>query len=227
MLPVRRRLALPHQPSTSRTAPRPRAAPFCCRLIIMVRAPVAGRVKTRLAADAGVTTAVRFARHRAGAVVQRVGSDPRWSTVLAVTPDSAVRARIWPRRVRVIPQGRGDLGVRMQRLIDGAPPGPVIIIGSDVPDVGSAHIAAAFRRLRGCDAVLGPAEDGGYWLVGLRRYPRRLAPFRGVRWSTPHALADTLGNLGGCAVALAARLHDVDNGADLARCAGRWSRRIR
>jgi uncharacterized protein len=58
--------------------------------------------------------------------------------------------------------------------------------------------------------VLGPAHDGGYWLIGLRRSPRVLAPFAGVRWSGPHALADTLANLNGKRVLLAPTLRDVD-----------------
>jgi glycosyltransferase A (GT-A) superfamily protein (DUF2064 family) len=67
--------------------------------------------------------------------------------------------------------------------------------------------------------VFGPADDGGYWLIGLSRRPRLLRPFAGVRWSTPHALADTLANLRGRPVALLPALSDVDTPADFARCA--------
>ncbi|MGH6660397.1 MAG: DUF2064 domain-containing protein, partial [Rhodospirillales bacterium] len=63
------------------------------------------------------------------------------------------------------------------------------------------------------DAVFGPAADGGYWLVGLRRRPRRLRLFEGVRWSSEHALADTLANLGGRPHVLLETLEDVDDGA--------------
>jgi glycosyltransferase A (GT-A) superfamily protein (DUF2064 family) len=115
----------------------------------------------------------------------------------------------------------------MQRLMDCAPPGPVVIIGTDIPDIARAHIAAAFRLLGRHDAVLGPAEDGGYWLVGLRRCPRILRPFGGVRWSSAHALGDTLGNLRGRSVALLPTLRDVDTAADLERYAGRWARCVR
>jgi hypothetical protein len=94
-------------------------------------------------------------------------------------------------------------------------------VGSDIPGVRAADVAAAFRALDGrADAVFGPAEDGGYWLVGLGpRRPRD--PFRGVRWSGPHALADTLANCRGRRVALLRRLRDVDDAADLAAWAGR------
>ena len=125
-----------------------------------------------------------------------------------------------------MPQGDGDLGVRMQRLFERLPPGPVVVIGSDIPAIRPAHIAEAFRLLGGADAVFGPAQDGGYWLVGLKRTPRVLAPFADVRWSGPHALSDTRANLKGSRVALAARLGDVDTAEDLQRERGRAERLI-
>jgi glycosyltransferase A (GT-A) superfamily protein (DUF2064 family) len=125
------------------------------------------------------------------------------------------------------PQGGGDLGRRMQRIFDRAGPGPVVIVGTDVPQVTRADVAAAFRLLGRCDAVFGPADDGGYWLVGLRRRPRVLRPFGGVRWSSPHALADTLANLRGRPIARVAALSDVDTPADFVRCAAIFGRVVR
>jgi rSAM/selenodomain-associated transferase 1 len=226
-MPAPRQTHGPRRRYCNGKSPHARAAPFRWRLIVMAKAPVAGRVKTRIASVLGVAAAVRFARHSAAAVLQRVAADPRWSTTLAVTPDSAARGRFWPRGVSVGPQGGGDLGVRMQRLFDRAPPGPAVIVGTDVPRIARAHIAAAFRLLGGHDAVFGPAEDGGYWLVGFRRRPRPLRPFGGVRWSTPHALADTIANLRGRSVARLPTLSDVDTAADLARCAAYFGRRVR
>ncbi len=114
-------------------------------------------------------------------------------------------------------QGRGGLGQRMQRIFDRCGQGPLIIVGTDIPFVSSGMIAEAFRRLRSSDAVFGRAEDGGYWLVGLRRRPKRLAPFDNVRWSSRHALADTLNNLAGHRIALAVTLFDIDTEADYRR----------
>ncbi len=74
--------------------------------------------------------------------------------------------------------------------------------------------------------MFGPAPDGGYWLVGLKRVPRLLAPFAGVRWSSPHALADTLANLDGLRVVFAATLSDVDTGEDFRQMAGTAARLI-
>ena len=103
---------------------------------------------------------------------------------------------------------------------------PLLIVGTDVPGIRPAHIAEAFRLLGRHDAVLGPATDGGYWLVGLRRRPRVLRPFANVRWSSPHALADTLANLEGRTVAFVATLSDVDSASDLRLNAASLGRRV-
>ncbi|MGB1208123.1 MAG: TIGR04282 family arsenosugar biosynthesis glycosyltransferase, partial [Paracoccaceae bacterium] len=122
----------------------------------------------------------------------------------------------WPGDLWRIPQGAGDLGARMRRAMDGLPPGPVVLIGSDIPDVRPAHIAQAFAALGGRDLVFGPAPDGGFWLVGHSR--RRPAPWgfmRGVRWSSRHALADTQATWPGAKTAQVAALRDVDTAVDL------------
>ncbi len=185
------------------------------RLVVMVKAPVAGRVKTRLARETGVAPATRFSRHVTAALLDRVGRDRRWHTMLAVTPDVERRGRFWPCRFERGAQGSGDLGKRMQRVMNGLPPGPAIIVGSDIPGIRAIHIARAFKVLGGHDAVLGPAPDGGYWLVGLKRSPRIPRPFANARWSTSNARADTLANLEDSRVALVTELEDVDNAADL------------
>lgn len=227
MIGTRRRL---HE----QEAPRTRAAPFRYRLVVMAKAPVAGLVKTRLAREVGVATATRFARHASATILARVSRHAAWHTTLAIAPDSGhdmghntgIARGLWPRSIAAMPQGRGDLGARMQRIMDRMAPGPVVIIGTDVPGLRSAHIREAFRLLGRHDAVIGPATDGGYWLVGLKRRPRVLKPFAGVRWSSPHALSDTLANLCGHSVARVAILSDVDNARDFAGSAAIFGRRI-
>jgi rSAM/selenodomain-associated transferase 1 len=199
-----------------RPAARIRGASFAPRLIVMAKRPLRGRVKRRLARDIGDAAALRFYRSCLIHSVLRLARDTRWATLLAVAPDRDVFANFFPPRSKVprLPQGSGDLGVRMQRLFDGLPPGPVVIVGSDIPAIAPAHIAEAFALLGRFDAVLGRAADGGYWLIGLKRSPRVLAPFARVRWSSSHALADTLANLQGSGVAFAATLRDVDTSDD-------------
>ncbi len=182
-------------------------------LFVMVKAPVAGAAKTRLSAVIGSAEALRFYRSSTATLLRRVAPDPRWRTVLAVSPDRYVDSRFWPANLPRIAQGRGNLGDRMQRLLE-LPRGASILIGSDIPGVQARHIAEAFGILSRSRFVLGPAKDGGFWLAGVRRPSPRL--FRGVRWSTEHALADTLAMLPGSA-GFAATLADVDTEADWLR----------
>ncbi len=178
----------------------------------MAKAPRRGAVKRRLAAAIGEGEALRFYRSCLSHTVLRLARDPRWTTVLAVTPDSDCSALHLPagRKVVRLPQGTGGLGERMQRLFERLPPGPAIVVGGDIPAMRPTDIARAFRLLGGADVVLGPTRDGGYWLVGMRRIPRVLRPFASVRWSSEHALSDTLENLKRKRVAFAAGLADVD-----------------
>ncbi len=186
-------------------------------VIVFARAPRLGTVKRRLARDLGDRAALRFYVGTLARLLRALARDRRFRTVLAVTPD---RARMrWPVCVPVIAQGSGDLGARMHQACARCRRGRVAIIGSDIPDAGAADLAAAFRAVRHAGTAFGPATDGGYWLVALG--PRRPArPFAGVRWSTRHALADTLRNFRGRRVAMLRMLRDVDEAADLRSIAG-------
>jgi rSAM/selenodomain-associated transferase 1 len=183
----------------------------------MAKRPVMGRVKRRLAQELGEVAALRFYRASLFHIVSRLAQDRRWRVSVAIDPDGAIAEPVVPARKRLtlLPQGRGDLGCRMQRMFARLPPGPAVIVGSDIPAIRPAHIAQAFRLLGDADAVFGMAPDGGYWLIGLKRTQKILSPFAGVRWSGPHSLADTLANLAGRRIAFAATLRDVDTEADL------------
>ncbi len=183
-------------------------------LVIMAKAPRAGLVKTRLAKSIGVAEATRTYRTILGSTLRRLGNDPRWQTWVAVVPDVVIADRVWPHSVNVIAQGGGDLGARMQRIFDGLPGGPVAIIGTDIPGIPNASIAAAFKALGARDCAVGPAPDGGYWLIGQRRRPKVLNLFGGVRWSGPHAMADTLANMQKQSVATLEERDDVDTVSD-------------
>jgi rSAM/selenodomain-associated transferase 1 len=204
----------------------PRAAAFRWRLVIMAKAAIAGKIKTRLAREIGTVEATRFARQAGAALLARMGADPRWQTVLAITPDHVAAGPRPPPGFVTVGQGCGDLGQRMQRLFRVKTAGPVIIIGSDIPGITPRHIAKAFALLGGRDAVFGPALDGGYWLVGLRRRPRLLQPFQPVRWSSAEALADTLANLAGRSIGFVASLADVDDGDAYRRASAICGRRV-
>ena len=182
------------------------------RLVIMLKEPVAGRVKTRLGRDIGMTASAWWFRHQSAALIRRLQS-PRWETWLAVAPDTALHSRFWPAHLPRMAQGRGDLGVRMARILRSSK-GPVVLMGGDIPGVESFHIAEAFRQLGRKKLVFGPAEDGGFWLVGTRgQVPRGL--FENVRWSGPDTLADTRASANGAQMGEVAMLRDVDTVADL------------
>ena len=184
-------------------------------LVLFVRAPRVGSVKSRLAAR----PMWAFYRRTLAHTVRRFSADARWRCWIAVTPDTALSApRLWPRGCRRLAQGAGDLGRRMGRVMAALPPGPAVIIGADIPDARPRHAAAAFRALGSADAAFGPARDGGYWLVGLKRRPVVLDVFTGVRFSTRHTLDDTLHTLPpGRTWVLIETLDDIDDGTDLER----------
>lgn len=211
-----------HHARPAATAARPRRW-----LVIMVKDPEVGRVKTRLGRDIGRVAATAFYRHTSHAIVGRLARDPRWTTVLAVAPDVRLPTRMFPPGPLRITQGSGDLGARMQRVMDTLPPGPAVIVGTDIPAIRPHRIARAFAALGTAPAVFGPAPDGGYWLVGLRRTPRVERPFRPVRWSSEHALSDTRANLAAPAqAALVTCLDDVDDGGTHARVKAWSGRRV-
>lgn len=190
------------------------------RLLVLARAPRPGTVKSRLAAtlgDAGACAAYSvLARH----VLGRLAPVPAGE--LRHTPDDAgAELAAWlPPGWTLAPQGGGDLGTRLERACaEHFQRGTerVVIVGSDCPDVSAADIADAGRALAEQDLVLGPAEDGGYWLIGLRAgAPGWPGLFHDMPWSTPALLAATLGRASalGLACARLRTLRDVDEPAD-------------
>ncbi len=184
------------------------------RVAVFAKAPVAGAVKTRLAAGIGEAAALEFYRATLTTLLTRLAGSPAWELALAVTPDGAVDAPFFAKTDLVrFGQGGGDLGERMARVLAGASSAaPLVIVGSDIPDLDAPHVAGAFRALETHDLAIGPSQDGGYWLIGASTPPPdRL--FDGVRWSSPRARADTLVKAAGLKVALLEYLEDVDDAA--------------
>jgi len=183
----------------------------------MAKEPRPGRVKTRLGRDMGMVRAAWWYRHQTNRLIRRLHAPSRWRTVLAVSPDvAAMTSRVWPYGPARIGQGTGDIGQRMRHVFLALSGGATVLVGSDIPDISQRHITRAFQALGTCDAVFGPARDGGFWLVGMRGrvvFGRNL--FCDTRWSSPYALQDTLRGLKGFRVSLIDRLTDVDRLTDL------------
>jgi len=181
-------------------------------VVIFARVPRLGTVKRRLARDVGERAALGFYTGTLTCLLRACAKDRRFRTVLALTPKRATFSP--PPGVTRIDQGHGNLGERMHSSFERLKRRRVVLIGCDIPDATTDDIASAFRVLGSADAVFGPSTDGGYWLVGLG--PRRPSrPFGAVRWSSPHALTDTLANFRARRIIQLRMLTDVDDASSL------------
>jgi glycosyltransferase A (GT-A) superfamily protein (DUF2064 family) len=157
-------------------------------LIVFARSPAIGVGKTRLARDVGAVEAWRIYRAMSTRLLWSL-RDPRWRLVLRLEGRRGDAA--WP-KLPTEPQGRGGLGERLERGLRKHARGGVAVIGTDAPQVTRTHIARAFRSRN----AIGPATDGGFWLLALDAGGARRANFAGVRWSSAHTLTDTVAVLG-------------------------------
>jgi uncharacterized protein len=191
-----------------------------CSLGIFAKAPVPGRVKTRLAQEIGPAAAAKLYR-RLGRQIVAAAAGPGYRTIVWFTPSSdrdAVRAWLDGLRVAAFcSQGAGSLGARLVHAFGrsfAAGDRGVVIIGTDAPGVNRHIVAAAFRALRAHDVVLGPSLDGGYYLIGLSSPQPAL--FRAIPWSTPDVLRVTEARAQelGLNVRALSLLRDVDTARD-------------
>lgn len=187
------------------------------RLVIFLKAPRLGTVKTRLAATLGDAAALQVHRALVEVVLRQLAPVP--GVELRFTPDDACREiSPWMRAGWIAtPQGPGDLGQRLRRAFKdhfGSGAERVVVIGSDCPAVAFEDIRIAWAALRTDDVVIGPASDGGYWLIGLRE--SQPAVFRGIAWGTAKVLRQTLdrAEARGLRVHLLRELADVDTAVD-------------
>lgn len=200
-------------------------------LAVFVKAPLAGQVKTRLAADIGAVRAAHLYRRLGRRTIKAMAAED-YRTVVWYAPRGGARAvRAWLRNLRVLrfrPQPDGDLGERMVAALAGhfrEGARRVVVVGSDCPDIDRAVIGEAFVALDTHDVVLGPARDGGYYLIGMKALHSSL--FWEISWSSPTVLRETEARAGALGLSwhLLRRLRDVDMVAD-ARALGLLPRRL-
>jgi rSAM/selenodomain-associated transferase 1 len=218
---------MPHpsrEPERSTTAaPRP-------AVVIFAKAPVPGRVKTRLAAGIGIREAAELQAAMLCDTAEMVSSVLRaWSPAAeplcaAAEPEDARALRdLLPPEFGLVSQGSGDLGERLARVFGRllAVRTPVLALGGDCPDLTPELLRCALEKLGRADGVLGPAQDGGYWTIGLQRFDAEL--FRGMPWSTAQLAERTRARFGERRLTLEELppLADLDRPADLLD----WSRR--
>ena len=191
------------------------------RLVLMLKAPRLGTVKTRLAAVLGPEQATWI--YRALVERQLAAVPTEWAVEVFYAPaDAEVEMRAWlGPGPHLVAQAEGDLGERLEAAVADAlarSPGGVLVVGGDCPGLDATILREAARALETHDVVLGPAGDGGYYLIGLRSARPEL--FRGIAWSTERVLAQTVAKAeaDACSVALQQKLDDVDTVEDWRRC---------
>ena len=193
-------------------------------VVLMVKAPMVGAVKTRLASTVGAGRATEIYR----ALVERQlrALPATWPVVVCFDPPTAeVAMHAWLTPLRATgltfaTQAAGDLGERLiAATVEafGAGAEAVILIGGDCPYLGQEHFEEAARILATGQVALGPARDGGYYLIALRR--PEPAIFTGIAWSSPQVLEKTRARCAaaGLRVGELAELEDVDEEASWQR----------
>jgi len=193
-------------------------------LVIFAKEPRAGECKRRLAQAIGSGAAKELYAAFLEDTLKRLEKIKHPAKIIAFTPDSAEDFfKSFEGAFSILPQGGGDLGERMRRAFIWARENGfkrTVIVGSDVPDVPLDYIRGAFRNLSGCDIVLGPAADGGYYLIGMKE-PFDI--FSGIAWGTNRVRAETLARA--ARLGLGARdlpvWSDVDNISSLRDLAAR------
>ncbi|GAA0354933.1 TIGR04282 family arsenosugar biosynthesis glycosyltransferase [Actinoallomurus spadix] len=183
-------------------------------LLVIAKEPVPGRVKTRLTPPFTPVQAAALAEAALADTLAAVAATPAARRVLVL----AGRPGRWlPEGFEVVPQRGGGLDERLANAFADAG-GPAVLVGMDTPQVTPARLTRAARSLGEGDAVFGPAADGGFWLLGLRRPDPRL--LLGVPMSRPDTGACQRARLCGLRVTTLGTLTDVDTAADAVRVAG-------
>ncbi len=183
-------------------------------LIIFARYPVPGKTKTRLVPALGAARAAMLAKQFTEYVVARVQEYGCPFTIYGTGASCAAFEQWLCAPVQL--QSSGDLGERMATAIEqtrarGA--SRILLIGSDCPGISPTILKDAFDALHRHDVVIGPAADGGYYLIGMRDVHRQL--FEHMHWSHAHVLEQTIARLGPLTHAQLPTLHDIDTADDL------------
>jgi rSAM/selenodomain-associated transferase 1 len=181
-------------------------------LIILAKAPLPNIVKTRLKGHLSDEVRLRFYRDMLEAVVERLGSIPNVDTWLSFTP-AGEEAYFRKFGLRLFPQSEGDIGLRMHHALThllSQGYGKAVLVGVDIPGLDSGIVLHAMDLLKDHDMVFGPAVDGGYYLVGLKKPASRV--FESIEWSTQKTLEQSTARAReqGFTISLTETLSDVD-----------------
>lgn len=194
--------------------------PESIEIAVMAKSPLPGYAKTRLIPTLGAAGAARLHRQLTLRTLATARAAGLGTVTLWCAPDAQQRFfRALRRRcgIELRAQPEADLGQRMAQIFAAADSKPLLLIGSDCPALEPKHLRQAALALQSTDAVFITTEDGGYYLVGLRRPAPDL--FAGIAWSTPQVMAHTRERLAALGLRWqeVTRLWDIDDPADLAR----------
>ena len=190
-------------------------------IIFFVRAPEAGKVKTRLAAEIGEDAAIGLYNCFVEDLLTTIENVDGGLRLLFQPFDAGTQLRSWlGDRHTYCPQKGDDLGEKMKNAFkDAFKEGfcKVVLIGSDIPDLPADFLPRAFTGLDSSDAVIGPSSDGGYYLIGFTRDSFAAEVFDGITWSTSAVFKQTLAKLKSCGLRVCQLplWYDVDTRADL------------
>ena len=165
-------------------------------LIIFARRPEISIGKTRLKNKIGKALGANFYYNNLLRTIAKINSDKRINIKLCVTPDSSLQnwsKSIFP-NIKRIPQGAGDIGEKMWRVFSKNHK-KTIIIGSDIPNITNKIILNAWKKLYSSSVVLGPAEDGGFWLIGISQSKKIKGLFNNINWSQRNTLEQVKNNI--------------------------------
>ncbi|MBZ6377179.1 hypothetical protein B5C34_06220 [Pacificimonas flava] len=181
------------------------------RPIIFARYPHSGQCKTRLIPALGADGAAELHRRLVERTLARLADLSPILSATGAQPDAFAR---WLGPIELRTQGNGDLGTRMRHAARNE---PALIVGSDIPDIDPAQIVEAAQALHSNDLVLGPAEDGGFWLIAAKSWPAKL--FEGVAWGRERACSEVTANADrlGWRTRHIGTLADLDRPEDLER----------
>lgn len=197
----------------------PRASEGRVPVCIFAKPPVPGEAKTRLAREVGFVEAARLARAFLHDTWATVSTLPWARPILATTTSDLIPFGLGDDLV-VWPQGPGDLGNRLERILARgvAEAGQALVIGADIPGLPQGHLDVARHVLESHDVVLGPTEDGGFYLIGASRH-LPVGALSDIPWSCEDTLTKTEERLmrAGLSLARAPSWFDVDEPADLVR----------
>ena len=182
----------------------------------MSKVPIKGIMKNRLSKDIGYTNSKRLVCN----TIEKINKiflrrKNEYNLNWYLTPSSKFRSYSFYIFHNCTLQSKGNLGERMWNLIKFQKQ-PLVIVGSDIPNLNLLAISNSFKKLKKNDVVIGPAYDGGFWLIGLSNKKKIVNPFINIRWSTSFTLYDLVNNLKNNKISFEfiEKLRDIDNKAD-------------